>query len=240
MVMKQTNRSECSGLGLQGWLRYFVESSWSRHPAIGLAQGAGGSNDTFPGVPNTKQIVSLKGKADRLFEERKFRRAHLIYWGDLAPKGDKYSQYMVGYHLHHGLGVDQDIVNAMAWYQLAAERGNDHLSQARDDLREELTTDQIGRAYTKFEKLQDEYGDRALVQRLIRDDLQRLRSMAGTRILGGIGGPGRVVMADGRSMDISRYAQALKDRIEWRKEYLRGTVEFGEFKTIEDEFRSAQ
>ena len=224
------------------WLQRMAVSIWAAMawgaitPDAASQESQSAADQAFPGVPNTKQIGSLKDKADRFFEEGKFRKAHLIYWGDLAPKGDKYSQYMVGYHLLHGLGVQRNPVRALAWYQLAAERGNQHLATARDDLKAQLGDEEIASAEAAFQGLQEEYGDRALVQRLIRDDLQRLRSIAGTRIPGGIGGPGRVVMADGRSMDISRYSKALRDRIEWRKEYLRGRVEYGEFKTIKDEF----
>ena len=197
---------------------------------------ANNANGSFPGIPNTERVIHLKKKADRLFEEGSFRKAHFVYWTDLAPYGDKYSQYMVGFHLLHGLGVTRDRVEALAWFRLAAERGNPMLIEARDLLRAQLERTELERADDFFAELQEEYGDRALLQRLVRQDLKRLRSMAGTRIVGGISGPGRVILADGSSMDMSNYAQAIKSRMERRLEYLRGYVDYGELELIEDEY----
>ena len=193
------------------------------------------AQERFPGVPLTERIVQLKKKADRLFDEGKFRKAHFVYWTDLAPYGDKYSQFMVGFHLLHGLGVTQDRGQALAWYRLAAERGNETLGEARDLLSARLEPAELDAADRTFQSLQEEYGDRALLQRLVRQDLKRLRSMAGTRIVGGISGPGRVILADGSSMEMSRYAGAIKARVERRMEYLRGYVDYGELQLIEDE-----
>lgn len=195
-----------------------------------LAQGAVANtqaqqSDYFPGYPLTEKVVKLKRKADAFYDEGNFRRAHFIYWGDLAPIGDKYSQYMVGFHNLHGLGVDRDPAEALAWYRLAAERGNPMLAEARDELAAMLTENQLRRADSRFSELFEEYGDRALLEKLVRQDIRRLRDSAGTRITGGIGGPGRVIMSNGATTDLSTFKRKVQERIDRRMEYLKGYVE---------------
>lgn len=195
-----------------------------------LARGAAantesGQSDYFPGYPLTEKVVKLKRRADAFYDEGDFRKAHFIYWGDLAPIGDKYSQYMVGFHRLHGLGVDRDPAEALAWYRLAAERGNPMLAEARDELAAMLTENQLQRADSRFSELFEEYGDRALLEKLVRQDIRRLRDSAGTRITGGIGGPGRVILSNGATTDLSTFKRKVQERIDRRMEYLKGYVE---------------
>lgn len=208
--------------------------------SVMLAQGAQANTETresdyFPGYPLTEKVVKLKRKADAFYDEGDFRRAHFIYWGDLAPIGDKYSQYMVGFHRLHGLGVDRDPAEALAWYRLAAERGNPMLAEARDKLAALLTESQLSRADSRFSELFEEYGDRALLEKLVRQDIRRLRDSAGTRIMGGIGGPGRVVMSNGATTDMSTFRRKVQERIDRRMEYLKGYVEITRLPEQDDE-----
>ena len=88
-------------------------------PGIVAAQ----STSPIPSVPLSAKTISVQNKAEQLFEERNYDRAFFIYRNELAPIGDKYSQYMVGFMYLTGKGVEPSRVMATAWYRLAAERG---------------------------------------------------------------------------------------------------------------------
>lgn len=48
---------------------------------------------------------SLQEKAEDLFDRGEYERAHFIYRRDLAPIGDKYAQYMLGWMYAEGLMI---------------------------------------------------------------------------------------------------------------------------------------
>ena len=88
-------------------------------PFVAAAQDPG----SFPSVPITSKTLQVQQQAEEVFERTDYKRAFFIYRNELAPIGDKYGQYMVGYMYLTGKGVEEDIVAASAWYRLAAERG---------------------------------------------------------------------------------------------------------------------
>jgi TPR repeat protein len=76
------------------------------HAGTALAQHSGGKLS----VELDSKTLSVQAKAEELFEREDYRRAHIIYLKDLAPIGDKYAQYMLGFMTASGLGVEQDAV----------------------------------------------------------------------------------------------------------------------------------
>ena len=55
----------------------------------------------FPGDTPDQRTLRVQERVEELYEAGDFDRALLIYRDDLAPLGDKYAQYMVGFmHLH--------------------------------------------------------------------------------------------------------------------------------------------
>jgi TPR repeat protein len=94
--------------------------------AIALAHAASAGAQMSSGdvgIGLDSKTLSVQAKAEEFFARGDFRRAYVIYLSDLAPIGDKYAQYMLGFMFGGGLGVDQDPALASAWYRLAAERG---------------------------------------------------------------------------------------------------------------------
>ncbi len=55
----------------------------------------------------------MQRKVDQLFERGDYERAYFIYRNELAPAGDKYAQYMVGFMHLTGMGIDEDPVAAV-------------------------------------------------------------------------------------------------------------------------------
>jgi hypothetical protein len=186
----------------------------------------------FPGKALDARTVSTQHKVESLYSSGDFARAFLIYRKELAPIGDKYAQYMVGYMRLNGQGVERDPAKALAWYRLAAERGESVLSQARDALQQSLDEDERVEADRIFAKLWQHYGDRKLLLELIREDLVILRSrVAGENAEGAPQSPAedhpRMAFASGYmgsgGDDVYR---RVRERLDRRLEYLEDAARF--------------
>lgn len=134
----------------------------------------------FPGQPPDRSLMKAQQKADKLFEDKQYERVMLIYRSELAPKGDKFAQYMVGYMHYSGHGVPEDSVRASSWYRLAAERGDAPFVKVRDVLMGLLNDEQRARSESIFAEIRTEIGDVVLLIRLINEDLEYLRRRRGT------------------------------------------------------------
>lgn len=130
----------------------------------------------FPGRAPDRDIIKTQEKADSLVERGRYDRAMFIYRHELAPVGDKYAQYMIGFMYLAGKGVEADPAVAAAWYRLAAEREQDTFVNEHAKLFSLLTEDQRRRADGIYEELRSELGDAALIVKLVDDDLQSLRN----------------------------------------------------------------
>ena len=108
-------------------------------PLVGLAW----DEQAFPGAPLNVEAMQVREKAEASFEKDNFKRAYFLYRNELAPMGDKYSQYMVGYMHLVGQGVPADRATAAAWYRLAAERGTRQFVKVYKQLAVSLTPEQI-------------------------------------------------------------------------------------------------
>jgi hypothetical protein len=150
--------------------------------AAAFAQQFGGKF----GVDLDSKTLSVQAKAEELFERKEYRRAHVIYRNDLAPIGDKYAQYMLGFMSLSGLGVEQDPVLASAWYRLAAERGEPtQFVRIRDELLGNLDEVDRARSDQVYRSLRRDYSDIAISMREVReafDDLVQVTT--GSRISG--------------------------------------------------------
>lgn len=78
--------------------------------------------------------------------ERQDYRTAFQEFSTLAQAGDSNAQYMLGRMYAQGKGVVQDYAQAHKWYNLAAAQGHHQAAQARDDLAERMTSEQIARA----------------------------------------------------------------------------------------------
>lgn len=129
----------------------------------------------MPGTAPDPEVLETQEKVDRLFERGDYERAIFIYREDLAPLGDKYAQYMIGYMYLTGKGVPQDIPRAAAWYRLAAERGDKRFSEAHAELLSLLNEDQKAESERVYQELFREYSDLGILMVKIEEDLEILR-----------------------------------------------------------------
>ena len=139
--------------------------------AVGVAAGAGAQQTAGNlRVDLNAKTLSVQAKAEELFNREDYRRAHVIYLNDLAPIGDKYAQYMLGFMSLSGLGVEQDPVLASAWYRLAAERGKpEEFVAIRDELLAQLDAADRGRSDEIYRGLRRKYSDLVISMREVRD-----------------------------------------------------------------------
>lgn len=182
------------------------------------------THPAFPGGEIDQQTLRTQEKVEELFEAGAYDRAYFIYRNELAPRGDKYAQYMVGYMHLTGAGVAEDPVTALAWYRLAAERNQPSVSRARDELEKASMPEQIAAADALFSELRRELSDRVLILRLVRQDLAILKKSAsgGTSL-----GSANITIID-RRYGISsgtHYYEMISDRLDSRLQYLKGQVE---------------
>jgi Sel1 repeat len=129
----------------------------------------------FPGAEMDSRTLKIQEKVEDIYSSGDYDRALLIYEKELAPLGDKYAQYMVGFMHLTGKGVDENPAEALAWYRLAAERDEVPFTKARDALREMLGPSDLERSDLVFSALWQRYSDRKLILDLIKEDLDILR-----------------------------------------------------------------
>ena len=133
------------------------------------------SQENFLGEKANHAILDLQEEADSAFAKGDYGQALEVYQTELAPLGDKYSQYMVGYMYLAGKGVQEDAILASAWYRLAAQRETEQYARIRDSLLVLFNGEQRSRSDQLYTSLRREMGDLTLVGQLVESDLQVLR-----------------------------------------------------------------
>lgn len=147
-------------------------------PSVAAAQ----ESNPFPSVPLSPKTMQVQNQAEKVYVRTDYKRAFFIYRNELAPIGDKYGQYMVGFMYLTGKGVGEDRVAASAWYRLAAERGIEEFVETSDQLMKSLDEEQTARSDQQFIELRKQYGDLALLMKAVKEDYDTLRSRTGSRL----------------------------------------------------------
>ena len=186
--------------------------------------------DDFPGAKPDRRIIKTQQKVDSLFEKGSYERAYFIYRQELAPLGDKYAQYMVGYMTIVGKGTEQDFIAGSAWYRLAAERGDKHFSKARDEILGYFNEQQMVLSDQKYAELRLSFSDAIIVANLIEKDLELVVEQASSSSLGY--SPTDAVVIN--NSQTARRAQEAKDRVATRLEFLEGSITSGEIMSAEE------
>ena len=182
----------------------------------------------FPGATSDPRTIRLQESVDELYVAGNFERALFIYEKDLAPQGDKYAQYMVGYMYLHAQGVQQDKAKALAWYRLATERGESVLQAPQRKLIETMSPAEIARANSILAELRDSIGDMTLIAELIKQDLNILKERTGSRVpRSDFSGPLIILRPTGGTMG-PNYYHDVRVRLEVRLSYLETRVEISD------------
>ncbi len=187
------------------------------------------SSELSADLPDTR-TMAMQDKVARLFDAGDFERAFFIYRNELAPIGDKYAQYMVGYMYLTGTGIKEDPVLASAWYRLAAERGTPEFIAVRDQLLSSLNKDQMRRSDVEYIQLRTDYCDLAVLLSAVKRNFKEVESQTGTRLQGG-GNAVMIVQADGRSRSGSEYYGSLRAQMEDRLKLIQDIGNFEDMQT---------
>lgn len=189
----------------------------------------------FPGEPQDQRTLRTLDRVEELYESGEYGRAFLIYEKELAPIGDKYAQYMVGYMHLAGLSVPKSRVRALAWYRLAAERGDPLIVQERDALLQTMSDAEIEQSNEIFVDLWQELGDRRLLLELIREDMKILSERTGSRLPGGDTRPLTVINVRSRSNGGDNFYKQVQERVELRLNYLETEVVISDIAAASDQ-----
>jgi hypothetical protein len=207
--------------------------------AFGCASAWSQDYARFPGESVDQRTLHTQKQVDELYAAGDYKRALFIYEKELAPRGDKYAQYMVGFMYLNGQSVPQDKARALAWYRLSAERDTEILMRARDELAATMKQEEIDTSNRIFVELLKEIGDTTLIMKLIQRDLSTLKARTGTHIVGStVISPMQVIRPSGLPEGPNFYRN-VRRRLEARLNYLETKVEISDIplETDYDELR---
>jgi Sel1 repeat len=179
----------------------------------------------FPGASADQRTLQAQRLVEQLYEEREFKRSLIIYEKELAPIGDKYAQYMVGFMYYRGHGVEVNRPAALAWFRLAAERRDPPIVAARDALFSTMSQEEIVESNKIFVKLWRELGDNQIILDLVRRDLNLLKEKTGSRIPGSNTSPMTIVRVQDTTTSSAAFYDRIRERLQTRLNYLNSNVE---------------
>jgi len=191
------------------------------------------SSELSADLPDS-HTMAVQNKVERIFDAGEFERAFFIYRNELAPLGDKYAQYMVGFMYHIGLGVEEDSISAAAWYQLAAERDTREFVVVRDRLLHVMDQDDADLSRVMYRELRLRYCDLAVVFSSIKRNMKDLQARTGSR-LGDQSSPVTVIETRvSRYSSGSDYYGGIEEELETRMRLLK---EIGGFEDLNTDLK---
>ena len=137
------------------------------------------SSDVSPVKPDP-HIAKIQRKVDQLFERGSYERAYFIYRNELAPLGDKYAQYMVGFMNLTGKGTEKDRIAASAWLRIAAERGTPEFVKVRDLVLRDLQPAELEQSNQMYKEFRHEFSDLAILLASIKLNHEELTRNRGS------------------------------------------------------------
>lgn len=191
--------------------------------ALGVAPLAALSDTggQFPGPPVDSRTLKIQEKAEALFEAGEYDRARFIYEHELAPIGDKYAQYMLGFMYLTGAGVEENTLLASAWYRLAAERGHEQFTEVRDQLLGSFSDADKVRSDEMYRRLRRDYSDLVILVDLVRNDMRTLSERTGSRLTGGTSPITVINPRRQAGLPAADYYASIERRLEVRVAWLR-------------------
>ena len=175
----------------------------------------------YDGASFTSHTVRIQAKAESLYLEGHWQRARFIFEHELAPIGDKYAQYMVGYMYLNGQGVPRDPVMASAWYRVAAERGIPEFAAVRDQILDSLSADELAQSDARYVELRKEYSDLVVTLNLVSKERRLRRAETTGSRLGGGASPVTVIMPrNGMAMTREEFLSRGDEKIEVWLDYI--------------------
>ncbi len=193
----------------------------------GYAQRSSELSADFP----DSHTLSVQDKVENLFDSGDYGRAFFIYRNELAPVGDKYAQYMVGFMYQTGLGIEEDSVSAAAWYRLAAGRGTREFVVVRDRFLHVLDPSERERSEVAYRELRLRYCDVAVLLSSIKRNLKELQTRTGSRVRGQSSPVTVIESRVGRYRSGADYYGSIREELEARVLLLKEVGGFDDMET---------
>ena len=181
------------------------------------------SSPTFGGRIDYATLKTQQ-KVETLYEQQEYERAFFIYKNELAPIGDKYAQYMVGFMYLTGAGVREDPLMASAWFRLASERSYPQFVTVRDQLLASFSDVDLARSDEYYRQIRRKYSDLIILMKLIRDDFDSIGPRTGSRLPGSSGAVTIVNPRSGKAESSKQYEVRVQERIEDRLRVLQKMI----------------
>jgi len=132
-------------------------------------------------VADVDELADAADSADAAYEQGNYTSA-LRHYRELAQIGDKFSQYRIAVIYERGLGVDPDLVEALAWAALADEFRQDELVEYRRSLESRLGPQQLETAKERARQLSSRYSELALLRDRLDEQKKKLKNCTGSRL----------------------------------------------------------
>jgi len=190
--------------------------------------------DPITGSSADKRMLDAQALVEKLYAEQEYERSLIIYQRELAPFGDKYAQYMVGFMNYRGQGVEANRPAALAWFRLAAERSDPPFIEARDALFNIMPLEEVVESNQIFVELWRQLSDSQLLLELVRQDLKILRARGSTRVPGSNASSISMVNVQDGNNDSAEYYRRVRTRMEARLSYLQSNVEIVDIELNDD------
>lgn len=167
--------------------------------SLGVCESASGQSSSQYSYAEHTPGARLVAEGSRSYRAGQFTSA-LTKYEDAARWADKFAQFNIGVMHLKGQGTEFDPVRALAWFQLAAERGYPMMVSMVEDLEAQLEAVDRRRAERiRIEELEPEYGDAVAIERTQRRMERNRRQATGSRL--GFAGFLRVIDGNGFSRD---------------------------------------
>lgn len=128
-----------------------------------IARATGKAPPAQQAAAGERKQATIKGNsnvAEKAYRSRDYETA-LKHYQALAAEGDAYANLMLGLMYQQGQGVDADMTRAHAYYDRAADYGDDRGSELIDSIEREMSEEEIRQAnqqYSEIVKQQKEAG----------------------------------------------------------------------------------
>jgi TPR repeat protein len=188
-----------------------------------LAAGAASAAE-FLAPLTSSRIEDAQRQADLAFKSGQYSQARSIYLDTLAPAGDKYAQYVLGWMYFKGIGVDRDLVMGAAWLELAAERGDVQFKKVHDQVLAQVDPADREAVTQQADALRAQYGDCAVTRSLLASEQQMIERPTGSRLNGNESSPVFVIDygTDLSSRDSDHITQTqVRKSVDRRQRFLR-------------------
>ena len=151
-------------------------------PSFAFGNNLQGTNGVDGGNVNAVQAYTkLQEQADAAYKDKDYDQAYKLYHR-LAEYGDKFSQYRIAYMHQKGYGVEKNMIEALAWSYVSAEKKVKGFVNYHVGLKNKMSAEQVQRGLELGEEYLEEYGLYSVAYRAKRLIKKNKKRCTGSRV----------------------------------------------------------